>query len=159
MKNEKTVINEIREDSSKATQCRRDIAALSALGLINFSLISLFQLGYIRKMPDLPGKVFDTRKVNTSKEAVLLGMPDGVVSLGAYTATMALATAATRFRKPSRVLDVAMGGVVLGQALGGALYLINMATVQKRACIYCIAGAAINFASLKPLRRLFKRRD
>jgi len=159
MKEEKSIIQKIRNDSSEATEYRRQIAALAAVGLIDFSLISLFQLGFIRRLPDLPGEVFDTEKVNTSEDAVLLGMPDGVISLGGYTATMLLAAAASRYKKPSRLLDVAMGGIVLGQAAGGALYLYNMAFVQKKVCLYCVAGAVINFASLVPLRMLFKRRD
>ena len=159
MKKEKTIIDKIRRDKTDAAEYRRQIAASSALGLIDFSLISLFQLGYIKSLPDLPGKVFDTEKVNSSKDAVLLGLPDGVISLGAYTATILLATAATRFKKQSRMLDVLMGGIVLGQAAGAAQYLYKMAFVQKRVCIYCVAGAAINFASLSPLRKLFKHRD
>ncbi|GAB3831106.1 vitamin K epoxide reductase family protein [Pontibacter rugosus] len=159
MKQTKSVIDTLREDSSEASRYRRDIAALATLGLIDFGVISLFQLGYFRKLPDLPGKYFDTEKVNCSKDAVILGMPDGVISLGAYTATIALATAASRYKKPSKVLDVALGGVLLAQAAGAAQYLVNMTFVQKRACIYCIAGAAINFAALSPLRKLFKRRD
>lgn len=159
MKQEKSIIDKIRKNNSEAAEYRRQIAALSALGLVDFSLISLFQLGFIKNMPDLPGEVFDTEKVNSSKDAVLLGMPDGVISLGAYTATILLATAATRFKKQSRVLDVAMGGIVLGQVAGAAQYLYKMAFVQKKVCIYCVAGAAINFAALSPLRKLFKRRD
>ncbi|MEJ8800517.1 vitamin K epoxide reductase family protein [Pontibacter sp. H249] len=158
MKTDRSIINKIRRDSSEATEYRRDIAALAALGLLDFSLISLFQMGKIKQLPDLPGKVFDTHKVNTAKDAVILGLPDGVISLAGYTATMALAMAAIRFKKQSRVLDVAMGGVVLGQAAGAAQYMVNMTAVQKKACIYCIAGAVINFAALVPLSRLFKRR-
>ncbi|MCC9136925.1 vitamin K epoxide reductase family protein [Pontibacter silvestris] len=159
MKNTTSVIDQIRQDSSEATQYRRQLAALAAIGIVDFSLISLFQMGYIKKLPDLPGKVFDTEKVNSAKDAVILGLPDGVISLGAYAATMFLAMAGTRFRKQSRLIDVALGSVVLGQAIGGAQYMVNMATVQKKVCIYCVAGAAINFASLKPLVKLFKRRD
>ncbi len=159
MKENSSVIDKIRNDSSVATQQRRDIATLAALGLLDFSLISLFQMGSIKKLPDLPGKIFDTQKVNSSKDAVIFGMPDGVISLGAYTATMGLALAAMRFKKQSRILDVALGGVLIGQAAGAAHYLVNMTTVQKKACLYCIAGAVINFAALKPLSKLFKRRD
>lgn len=159
MKTKKTVIDKIREDNTEITRYRRLIAAQSALGLIDFSLISLFQLGFIKKMPDLPGEIFDTEKVNSSKDAVLLGMPDGVISLGAYTATMLLATAATRFKKQSRILDVAMGAVILGQAAGAAQYLYKMAFVQKKICIYCVAGAVINFASINPMLKILKRRD
>ncbi len=129
---------------------------MAAAGLADFSLISLLQMGYFKNLPDLPGKVFDTKKVNTSKDAVILGMPDGVISLCAYTATMFLATAATRFKKRSRLLDLALGGIVLGQAIGAAQYLYKMAFVQKKVCIYCVTGAAINFASLKPAYHLLK---
>lgn len=159
MKNTTSIIDQVRNDSNEATQYRRQLAALAALGLVDFSLISLFQMGYIKKLPDLPGKIFDTEKVNSAQDAVILGMPDGVVSLGAYATTMFLAMASIRFRRKSRLIDMALGGVVLGQAAGAAQYMINMAAVQKKVCIYCVAGAAINFASLKPLIKLFKRRD
>jgi uncharacterized membrane protein len=159
MKQENSIIDIIRNDKSDATDSRRDIATLSALGLIDFSLISLFQMGSIKKLPDLPGDIFDTEKVNSSKDAVIFGLPDGVISLGAYTATMGLALAAMRFKKQSKVIDIALGGVILGQAAGAAHYLVNMVTVQKKACVYCIAGAIINFAALKPLSMLYRARD
>lgn len=98
-------------------------------------------------------------KVNTSKDAVILGMPDGVISLGAYAATMFLATAATRFKKNSRLLDLVLGGIVLGQAVGAAQYLYKMAFVQKKVCLYCVAGAAINFASIKPVYKLIRENN
>lgn len=83
-----------------------------------------------------------------------MGMPDGVISLGAYAATMFLAMAGTRFKKRSKLIDLALGGIVLGQALGAAQYLYKMAFVQKKVCVYCVTGAVINFASLKPTYRL-----
>ncbi|WP_439883310.1 vitamin K epoxide reductase family protein [Pontibacter sp. MBLB2868] len=159
MTSQTTVIDKIRKDDTTATQMRREIAALSAVGLVDFSLISLFQMGYIKKLPDIPAKIFDTHKVNTSKDAVLFGMPDGVISLGGYAGTMFLAMAATRFRKQSRLLDVAMGGIVLGQAAGAAQYMVHMATKQKRICIYCLTGMVINFSSVVSLYKLFKNRD
>ncbi|WP_266204744.1 vitamin K epoxide reductase family protein [Pontibacter kalidii] len=157
MKQATTVIDEIRQDRTEATENRRQVAALAAAGLLDFSLISLLQMGYFKKLPDLPGKVFDTVKVNTSKDAVILGIPDGVISLGAYAATMFLAMASSRFQKQSRLLDLALGGVALGQAVGAAQYLYKMAFVQKKVCVYCVTGAAINFASLKPVYKLIRQ--
>ncbi|MCJ8167441.1 vitamin K epoxide reductase family protein [Pontibacter sp. E15-1] len=157
MGNKKSVIDKIRKDKSTATENRRDIAALAAAGLVDFSLISLLQMGYFKKLPDLPGKVFDTVKVNTSKDAVLLGLPDGVISLGAYTLTMLLAMAGSRFKKRSRLLNLALGAVLVGQAAGAAQYMYKMAFVQKKVCIYCVTGAAINFAALKPVYTLLKK--
>ncbi len=157
MGKKKSDIDKIRKDKSKDAENRRSVAAMAAAGVVDFSLISLLQLGYFKNLPDLPGKVFDSKKVNTSKDAVILGMPDGVISLGAYVAIMFLATAATRFKKRSRLLDLALGAVVLGQAAGAAQYLYKMAFVQKKVCIYCVAGAAINFASLKPVYSLIRK--
>ncbi|MHA6247470.1 vitamin K epoxide reductase family protein [Pontibacter sp. CAU 1760] len=158
MKTEKSLIDDLRKQSSEAHSFRRQIAATSAIGLVDFSLISLFQLGAIRHLPDVPGRIFDTEQVNSSKNAELMGMPDGVISLGSYAATMFLATAANRFNRQSRVLDVAMGAVLIGQAAGAAQYLYKMAFVEKKVCVYCVAGAVLNFASLSPLYKLFKRR-
>lgn len=157
MKKKKSIIDKIRKDKSTATKSRRNIAALAAAGLADFSLISLLQLGFFKKLPDPPGKVFDTVKVNTSKDAVMMGLPDGVISLGGYALTMLLATAGTRFKKKSRLLDLALGAVVIGQAAGAAQYLYKMAFVQKKICVYCVAGAAINFASLQPVYNLIRK--
>lgn len=157
MEEQQSVIDKIRKDKSTETGHRRSVAALAAAGLVDFSLISLYQLGYFKKLPDFPGKVFDTEKVNTSKDAVILGMPDGVLSLGGYALTMLLATAASRSKKRSRLLDLALGAVVLGQAVGAAQYLYTMAFVQKRICVYCVAAAGINFASLKPAYHLIRK--
>jgi uncharacterized membrane protein len=157
MENEHSVIDTIRKDDSDAAGHRRQIAALAALGLFDFSLISLFQLGYIKELPDPPGGVFDSAKVNSSEDAVLFGIPDGPISLMSYAATMLLATAATRSREHSKIFDLALAGILLGQAAGAAHYMYKMAFVQKKICMYCVAGAVINFAALVPLARLLKR--
>lgn len=157
MGKKKSVIDKIRKDKSTDTKIRREIAAMSAVGMADFSLISLLQMGYFKKLPDIPGEIFDSKKVNTSKDAVIMGMPDGVISLGAYAATMFLAMAGSRYKKRSRLIDLALGGIVLGQAVGAAQYLYKMAFVQKKICIYCVAGAAINFMSLKPVYNLIRK--
>ncbi|GAB3164363.1 vitamin K epoxide reductase family protein [Telluribacter humicola] len=155
---DRSVIDAMREDRSEATESRRKIAALAATGLVDFSFISLYQMGYIKHMPDLPGELFDSEKVNSSKDAVLLGIPDGPISLFMYAATMLLATAASRRTPYSKYFDLLMGGIVLGQAAGGAHYLYNMVKVQKKVCLYCVAGAMLNFAAVKPLFDLYKAR-
>lgn len=154
MENKPDIIKNIRQDSSTATSQRRKIAALSAVGLVDFSIISLYQLGYIRSLPDLPGKIFDSNKVNASKDAVILGLPDGPLTLGMYALNIVVASAASKLGKTRNLFDYLLGGLVVAQAAGAAHYLINMATVQKKACPYCIIGALINFATLQPLRHL-----
>lgn len=154
-KNE-SLIDKMRANDSEAVVSRRRIAAIAAAGAVDFSVISLFQLGYIKHLPDLPGKIFDSDSVNSSKDAELLGMPDAPLSLVGYAATMAVAAAGNTEGKYTKYLDLLLGGIVIGQAYGAAHYLYRMVTVQKKVCMYCVGGALLNFAALKPLYDLYR---
>lgn len=157
-KKENTPVKEIRARKGKAAEHRREIALLSAIGLVDFVPISLYQLGIIRHLPDFPGKIFDSDKINASKEAQIVGLPDGTVSLLMYAANLVLAGAAMKKKKRGNIFDYFLAVNSLGQAGGGAFYLFNMVKVQKKICPYCVTGALLNFATLLPLKKLFSRR-
>jgi uncharacterized membrane protein len=157
----------LRTEHSEDLDRRRKVIGLSALGLVDFSIISLYQTGVIKSLPDLPFEVFDSNKVNASEDAYQFGAPDGPISAVAYAATMVLASAGgdeQTGRKP--VLDVALGATVAGNAVGAVFYLYKMIFVQKKICLYCVTGAAVNIASaviiaptvLKGIRKLFGSR-
>ncbi|AHM62371.1 type I restriction-modification system endonuclease [Flammeovirgaceae bacterium 311] len=152
-------VQKIRKRSSSAAENRRSIGLLSAVGLLDFVPISLYQLGVIRHLPDLPGKIFDSDYVNASKEARIAGLPDGPVSLLMYAANMVLVGGALKEKKKRNVFDYLIAGNALGQAAGGAYYLYIMAAKEKKICPYCVAGALINFATLVPVYRLFSRKN
>lgn len=139
--------SQLRHGKSKSLQRKRKIALLSVIGMVDFGIISLYQLGVIRHLPDLPGKVFDSDKANASHKAYAMGVPDGPVSAALYGLNLVLASAGGS-RKSNRhpVFDVLLGGVVAGSALASISYMYNMVTRQEVACPYCITGAAINFA-------------
>lgn len=156
--------NVLRNEKSEDLDRRRQVIFLSALGLVDFSIISLYQTGVIKSLPDPPFPIFDSNKVNASKEAYQMGVPDGPVSAVAYALNMVLAAAGgseETNRKP--IYDVALGGVVLGNAAGAAYYLYDMLFKQKKICLYCLTGAAINFAAaviiaptvIKSFKKLF----
>jgi uncharacterized membrane protein len=159
MNNQETLtpVQKVRERSGSAAEDRRNIGLLSAIGILDFIPISLFQTGVISHMPDLPGKIFDSDYVNSSKEAQVLGLPDGPVSLMMYAANLVLVAGALKEKKRRNIFDYLIAGNALGQAVGGAYYLYNMATKEKKICPYCVAGALLNFATLAPVYRLFKR--
>lgn len=150
----KVLLNSKTEELDK----RRTIVWLSALGLLDFSLISLYQVGVIKKLPDVPGKFFDSNKVNAAPEAYMMGVPDGPVSALVYAGTMVLATAGgteASGRKP--VLDVLLGAAIAGNAAGAAYYLYDMIFRQKKICLYCVTGAVINFASAAIIAPVVKK--
>lgn len=139
---------ELLTGTGKELGKRRTITALSALGLIDFAMVSLYQSGVIRRLPELPFKAFDSNKVNAAPKAYRMGAPDATVTTLVYAANMVLATAGgteASGRKP--VHDVLLGCTIAANAAGAVYYLNDMFFKQKKVCPYCIAGAAINIAS------------
>lgn len=148
-------------------QKRRKILGLSALGLLDFAFLSLYQGGVIKRLPDLPFPAFDSNKVNASQDAYQMGAPDATISAWIYSTNMVLSTAGGSEhsgRKP--IHDLLLGTTIAANAAGALYYLYNMTFYQKKICPYCIAGAAINIASavimkpllMKALSRLFRKR-
>lgn len=151
-----SAVDKARLRNSYRDQQLRRIAVLSSVGLADFIPISLYQLGVIRHLPDPPGRIFDSDRINSSKDAQIAGIPDGVVSLLTYSATVSVAGVALANRIKPGLARLLLGGLLVGQAAGAGYYLFNMATVQRKVCPYCVTGALINFLALIPLRNLFK---
>jgi uncharacterized membrane protein len=140
---------ELRHGESDSLRRRRWISLLSAVGAVDFAIISLYQMGIIRHLPDPPGAIFDSDKVNASRTAYALGVPDGPLGLGLYALTLILAGAGgddRRRRHP--VFDLLVGGAVAAGVVGAAHYVYDMIRHQQRACPYCLVGAATHVAML-----------
>lgn len=162
--NVEAIRDTLRNDHSEDLDRRRKIIALSALGLVDFSIISLYQTGVIRHLPDIPHPLFASNKVNAAKDAYMFGVPDGPISATVYGLTMVLASACGS-EKADRtpIVDAALGVTVAGNTIGAVYYLYNMIFKQKKICLYCVTGAAINIASaiiiaptvIKSVKKLF----
>lgn len=152
-------VQKVRKRSSSAAENRRKIGLYSAIGLLDFIPISLYQTGVIRHLPDFPGKLFDSDYVNASKDAQVAGLPDGPISMLMYAANLVLVTGALKEKKKRNIFDYLLAANSLGQAAGGAFYLYTMATKQKKVCLYCVTGALLNFTTLVPLYRLFRDKN
>lgn len=157
------LLNGTQEDLKK----RRKIMGLSALGLLDFAFISLYQAGVIKRLPELPFSAFDSNKVNAAPDAYQMGAPDAAISAWIYATNMVLSTIGgteESGRKP--IHDLLLGTTIAANAAGALYYLYNMTFYQKKICPYCIAGAAINIASavimrpvlMKSFSKLFKTR-
>ena len=145
----KEIRDVLRHGDSEDLDRRRKVVLLSALGLADFTLISLLQAGVIRRLPDIPyRKVFDTNGINTSKTSYAMGVPDAVMSTVMLAMKTALATAGgseKESRKP--VFDMLLGAVSLGHAIGAGAMMYNMVFKKKKACIYCATGAGLIFST------------
>lgn len=54
----------MRMEESDDLARRRKLIALSAVGLLDFAIISLYQCGVIKTLPDIPHRLFDSEQVN-----------------------------------------------------------------------------------------------
>jgi hypothetical protein len=86
--NIRDIREQLRNGTSRSLRRRRWVALLSVLGAVDFAIISLYQLGVIRHLPDPPGRIFDSDRVNASHKAYALGVPDGTLGLGLYALTL-----------------------------------------------------------------------
>lgn len=136
-----------RSGHSPSLKRRRRIAGLAAVGLVDSAVISLYQLGAIRRLPDLPLPGFDSNRVSGSKAAYALRMPDGPLGALFYASTLVL-LAFRGDRKTGRKpwASLALGGAVLSGCVGAMGYLLDMALVERRACPYCLVAAGTTFA-------------
>jgi uncharacterized membrane protein len=142
-----TIRRELRHGTDPALERRRRIGLLAAAGAVDFALISLYQFGIVRHLPDPPGRIFDSDRVNASRKAYALGVPDGALGLGLYALTLILSTAGgSRASGRHPVFDVLLGGAVAAGVIGAGQYLYDMVRNQARACPYCLTGAAAHFA-------------
>ena len=148
----------LRDGDDASLRRRRWIVALGALGIADFTVISLYQTGIVRSLPDLPGKIFDSNAVNAATKAYETGVPDGTTGLIGYALPMALAAAGgTRETGRRRWMDWLTLGAAGAGAAAGLYYLYDMVLREKRACVYCITGAGLHFAmtalAVKELQR------
>ncbi len=120
---------------------------LSILGLADFIVITLYQTGVIKHLPDLPWEVFNSDKVNGSEDAIIFGIPDGFFG-GATYVFIILMCLIEKSDTNSAIPKALLMFAIVGNVCGALFYLYTMIFVQHLACIYCIFGAIINFISL-----------
>ncbi len=140
---------EIQHNDSAEMRLRRAIVGTSLVGMASMAIVSLFQTGAIRHLPDPPLESFHSDKVNSSRTAYGYGMPDGPITLGMHAANLALAAAGPPDRARTRpwlpLLAAAFAGA---QAAVAAKYLFHqMPKVDRAWCGYCITDALAHFAT------------
>ena len=71
---------------------RRSIIALSLLGMTSMSVVSLYQSGLLKDLPDLPLSTFDSEAVTGSPDAYWWGAAEGTWAVLGCALNLPLAT-------------------------------------------------------------------
>jgi hypothetical protein len=123
------------------------MVAVSATGVV-----SLYQLGVIRHLPDPPLRGFDADRVHNSDEAyAVLGLPDGPLAVASFSVTAALAAASAATDPREAVgswLRVALGAKAAADAAAAAKLTWDEAIKIKAWSAFSVVTAAATLAVL-----------
>lgn len=140
---------ELREETGPDLRRRRWVIGLSLLGVAAAKVVSAYQTGLIRRLPDPPLPKIDSNKVNASDYAYKrLQTPDGLLMLVNYAVTAALAGAGGKDRaREQPVLAVATGAKTLYDVITCLKLGVEEWQDNKALCAYCQAATGVSIAS------------
>lgn len=144
------ISHDLRKHRSAEMSRRRGVVGLALLGAGAMAVVSMYQTGLIRSIPEPPLPGLDADKVDASDEAYgKFSVPDGLLGLVNYgvTATLAATGGAERaHRRPWVAL--ALAGKVLGDSAMAAKLTYDQLSKHRAACSWCLLGAIASFAMI-----------
>jgi len=113
--------------------------ACCCAAMASLTPVALVQLKIVRNLPDPPGRIFNSKRIVTSKGAYRFGIPDGVLGVASYGVTLALLMAAKPSRPAVRKMLRAKVALDAAMAIRG---LRRQITQHGRICSWCVGTAA-----------------
>ncbi|MBD2464251.1 vitamin K epoxide reductase family protein [Oscillatoria sp. FACHB-1407] len=141
---------ELREGESPDLDRRRWIMGLSMVGATMAQIVTLYQTGVLKELPDLPIPFVDSDRVDAAPYAYSrLNTPDGPLMLINYGITAWLASTGGQNRaKENPLVPIAMGVKILFDAITAAELAREEWSENKAFCEYCQVATLCSFASL-----------
>ncbi len=141
---------QLREGSHEFLARRRKVAGLALTAAGSMGLISLYQLGVIKHLPDPPLPGFDSDKVDAAPEAYSwFQTPDGPIGLGSYAATLGLAAMGGENRAAERpLIPLALAAKVALDALQAGKLTVDQVKDHRALCVWCLVAAGATFAAV-----------
>jgi uncharacterized membrane protein len=139
---------ELRLETSPGLRRRRGIVSLSLLASASMGLIALYQTGVIRHLPEPALPMMNADKVDASAEAYRrLVVPDAILGLGSYAATMGLAAMGGKDRaREMPLIPLALAAKVAFDVANAAKLSVDQWTKHRAFCFWCLLAAAATFA-------------
>ncbi len=141
---------ELRKGSTPDLQRRRWIIGLSVLGAAMGQIVTLYQTGIIKHLPDPPLRIFDSDKVDASNYAYKrANQPDAPAMIVTYGITAALASAGGQNRaQQTPWWPIAMGTKLVIDVVTNLQLAREEWAENKKLCTYCQSASVFSLASL-----------
>lgn len=140
--------DQLRHGRDPLLRRRRGIVGLALTAAGSMGLISLYQVGLIRHIPEPPIPGLDADKVDASGEAYeKLDSPDALIGLTSYGATALLASSGGPRRVDERPwLPLLVAGKVGFDTLQAARLTRDQWARHRAFCSWCLLAAGATFA-------------
>lgn len=141
---------ELRRGSNEYLERRRKMVGLSMVSIGSMGLITLYQMGIIRHLPEPPLPKLNADKVDAAGEAFeKLAMPDAALGLVSYAITLALAAAGGQDRaRDAPLIPLALAGKAAVDASQAAKLTWDQWAKHRAFCSWCLLAAGATFAVL-----------
>ncbi len=148
---------------------RRGIVGLSMISVGSMALITLYQMGIIKHLPEPPVPGLDADKVDASAEAYSrFATPDGVLGLGNYAVTMGLAAMGGQNRAAEQPwIPLVLAAKVAFDTTQAVRLFFDQKTKYHAFCSWCLLAAGSTLAivplaipeTYAALRQLVRKRS
>ena len=142
------VSRDLRTGSGDLLRRRRRAGALSLSSMASLGVVTAYQLGLFRHLPEPPVGVFDADRVDASGEAYqFLKTPDGALGLASYAATLALVGMGSARRAQERPwVPIALAVKVAADVASSVFLTAEQVSRHRRLCSWCVGAAATSVA-------------
>jgi uncharacterized membrane protein len=140
---------QLRQGTDPDLNRRRWVLGLSLVGIAAAKMVTLYQMGVVKRLPDLPVRPFDATKVDAAPYAYSrLQTPDGALMLVSYALTAALAAAGGQDRaERDPALPIAMATKTGLDSLSAVRLAMEEWRDTKALCGYCQAATVASLLS------------
>jgi uncharacterized membrane protein len=139
---------DLRTGTADLLRRRRRVGALALSAMGSLGVVTAYQLGLLRHLPEPPVGLFDADKVDASGEAYqYLKTPDGALGLISYAATVALAGMGSGRRAEERPwIPLALAAKVALDTASAAYLTVEQGSKHRRFCSWCLLAAGLSVA-------------
>jgi uncharacterized membrane protein len=142
------VSRELRTGRADVLRRRRNVGAMALSAMGSLGVVTAYQMGLLRHLPEPPLPIFDADRVDASGEAYhYLKAPDGALGLLSYAATVLLAGMGTARRaEETPWIPLALAAKVGLDAASGLYLTAEQASKHRRFCSWCLAASVLSVA-------------